>query len=121
MNGAQVYIMPFRVGSGTRFKLIEAMAAGKAVVSTSMGCEGFSLTDRQDLLIEDEPQAFAQAVIRLLDRPEVRSRLGQAARLRAADYDWRVVIPKFDEVYRELFHPNTLDNQCLIQPNEFNG
>lgn len=120
MNAAKIYIMPFRVGSGTRFKLIEAMAAGKAVVSTSMGCEGFSLTDRQDLLIEDEPQVFAQAVIRLLDQPEERSRLGQSARIRAADYDWRVVIPNFNEVYRDLLKLKIQNDQCLIQPNEIN-
>lgn len=120
MNAAKLYIMPFRVGSGTRFKLIEAMAAGKAVVSTSMGCEGFSLTDRQELLIEDEPKAFAQAVMRLLDHPEERTRLGQSARMRAADYDWRVVIPKFNEVYRILLNLSIQDDRCLIQPNEFN-
>lgn len=106
MNASKVYVMPFRVGSGTRFKLIEAMAAGKAVVSTSLGCEGFSLIDRQDLLIEDEPPEFAQAVVRLLEQPEERSRLGQAALRRAADYDWRVVIPKFEDVYRVLLNPN---------------
>lgn len=106
MKGSKVYIMPFRVGSGTRFKLIEAMAASKAVVSTSLGCEGFPLVDGQDLLIEDEPQGFAQAVVRLLDQPEERSRLGQAARRLAADYDWRVVIPKFNDVYQALLNLN---------------
>lgn len=106
MNGSKVYIMPFRVGSGTRFKLIEAMAASKAVVSTSLGCEGFPLIDGQDLLIEDEPQGFARAVVRLLDQPEERSRLGQAVRRLAADYDWRVVIPKFNDVYQALLNLN---------------
>ena len=95
-----------RVGSGTRFKLIEAMAASKAVVSTSLGCEGFPLIDGQDLLIEDEPQGFARAVVRLLDQPEERSRLGQAVRRLAADYDWRVVIPKFNDVYQALLNLN---------------
>jgi glycosyltransferase involved in cell wall biosynthesis len=72
------------------------------------------------LLIEDDPQAFAQAVIRLLDRPEERSRLGGAAQKQAAGYDWRVVIPKFNDVYRDLFNRNDQPDKCLIQPDEFN-
>lgn len=118
MNASKVYVMPFRVGSGTRLKLIEAMAAGKAVVSTSLGCEGFSLIDRQDLLIEDDPQEFAQAVVRLLNQPEERYRLGQAAKKRAADYDWRVVIPKFEDVYRALLTTKIHEESYQTQSDE---
>lgn len=102
MSGSKVYIMPFRVGSGTRLKLIEAMAAGKAIISTTMGCEGFSVRNQQELWIADKREDFAQAVLRLLEKPEIRTWLGQKARQRAAEYDWRVVIPRFENIYKKL-------------------
>ena len=102
MSGAKVFIMPFRIGSGTRLKLIEAMATGKAIVSTRLGAEGFDIEHNKEMLLEDEPEGFAEAILKLLDQPEERSRLGMAAELHAQRYDWRVVIPKFDEIYLQL-------------------
>ena len=99
---ARVYVMPFRIGSGTRLKLIEALAAGIATVSTGIGAEGFSLVDGEHLLLEDEPQAFAAAVLRLLDDHEKRRRLEAAGREFAEQYDWRRVVPRFDELYGRL-------------------
>jgi glycosyltransferase involved in cell wall biosynthesis len=100
--GATVCIMPFRVGSGTRFKLIEAMAAGKAIVSTGVGAEGFAATNDKELLIADEPAEFASAALSLLNSPEERTRLGEQARLLAQAYDWQKVMPSFDAVYSQL-------------------
>jgi glycosyltransferase involved in cell wall biosynthesis len=94
--------MPFRVGSGTRFKLIEAMAAGKAIVSTGVGAEGFAATNDKELLIADEPAEFASAALSLLNSPEERTRLGEQARLLAQAYDWQKVMPSFDAVYSQL-------------------
>jgi glycosyltransferase involved in cell wall biosynthesis len=102
LAGARVFIMPFRVGSGTRLKLIEAMAAGKAIVSTRIGAEGFAVADGRELVLADGAGEMGTAVLHLLQNPAERARLGQAARQFAAAYDWRVVIPQFNEVYRLL-------------------
>jgi len=99
---ASVMIMPFRVGSGTRLKLIEAMAAGKAVVSTRIGAEGFPVENGRHLILADEPVQFAQSVLALLNSPEKRQALGEEAAVFARQYDWRVVIPQFDAFYKRL-------------------
>lgn len=106
LAGAKVYIMPFRVGSGTRLKLIEAMAAGKAIVSTPMGAEGFPVQDQQELLLAVTPDEMATAVNHLLANPEERKRLGKTAQALANQYDWRRVVPKFEAIYQELTQHN---------------
>ena len=100
LAGAGVYIMPFRVGSGTRLKLIEAMAAGKAIASTPIGAEGFPVKHDQELLLGESGEELGTAVLHLLAHPEERRRLGTAAQTFAAQYDWRVIIPRFDAVYK---------------------
>lgn len=102
LAGAAVIIMPFRVGSGTRLKLIEAMAAGKAIVSTAIGAEGFPVWHGQEIYLAETAQELATAVLHLLDHPQERERLGQAARVFARQYDWRAVVPRFDEVYDQV-------------------
>lgn len=102
LAGTAVYVMPFRVGSGTRLKLIEAMAARKAIVSTRLGAEGFPARHEQELLLIDDPAAMATAVLTLLDDPDERVRLGAAAHQFAQQYDWRRVIPRFEALYQSL-------------------
>jgi glycosyltransferase involved in cell wall biosynthesis len=102
LDGGRVYIMPFRIGSGTRLKLIEAMAAGKAIVTTALGAEGFPVEQGEQVMMADTPQMFARAVLRLLQDHGERRRLGQRASLFAEQYDWRVVVPRFEAVYRAL-------------------
>lgn len=102
LAGAGVYVLPFRMGSGTRLKLIEAMAAGKALVSTPLGAEGFPISDSEHLVIAEKPDEFAAAVVALLADPGRRAQLAAAARRFAARYDWRRVVPRFEEVYRAL-------------------
>ncbi len=98
---AAVYVVPLRMGSGTRLKVLEAMAMGKAIVSTARGVEGIELSSDRDALIADTPDEFARAVVALL-RDAARCRaLGQSARaLVEAQYDWRKIVPKFDAVYQ---------------------
>ncbi len=102
LTGAKVFVLPFRVGSGTRLKLIEAMAAGKALVSTAVGAEGFPVQHNRELLLVENGVEMGTAVLHLLNHPEERQRLGQAARPFAQQYDWRVVVPKFLEIYGQL-------------------
>jgi glycosyltransferase involved in cell wall biosynthesis len=102
LAGAQLCLMPFRVGSGTRLKLLEAMAAGKALVSTTAGAEGFPVQPGRELCIADEAATFAAAVLRLLANQSEREQLAWAGQQFARSYDWRQVIPRFDEVYEKL-------------------
>lgn len=97
---AAVYVVPLRMGSGTRLKVLEAMAMGKAIVSTTRGVEGIACTPDHDVVIADTPAGFARAVIDLLRHPDRRRELGRNARaLVEAKYDWRAIIPQFDHVY----------------------
>jgi glycosyltransferase involved in cell wall biosynthesis len=80
LEDADVCVVPLLSGSGTRFKILEAWAAARAVVSTSLGAEGLGAKDEQHLLIADSPAAFADATVRLLDDPALRRHLGEAGR-----------------------------------------
>jgi polysaccharide biosynthesis protein PslH len=94
---AAVYVVPIRVGGGTRLKIFEAMAMGKAVVSTTVGAEGLPVTHGRDVVIADEPDAFAAAVVTLLRDPGRRRQLEVAARqLVVARYDWAAVAEQFE-------------------------
>lgn len=86
---AAVAIAPLQIGGGTRLKILEALSMRRAVVSTSLGCEGLAVEASKHLLVADQPQAFAQAVITLLQRPQLRKTLGDAGReLVEATYSW---------------------------------
>jgi len=86
---AMVAIVPLHIGGGTRLKILEALAMRKAVVSTSLGCEGLSVVPGKHLLLADQPEAFAQAVVELIRSPQTRKALGDAGRsLVEAEYSW---------------------------------
>lgn len=80
---AALCVVPLRIGSGTRFKIIEAAAMGKAIVSTRIGAEGLEFADGQEILLADDPRDFAEAVARLLADPARCREMGLAARRRA--------------------------------------
>ncbi len=87
-----VSVVPLRLGGGTRLKILEAMALGTPVVSTTKGAEGLDVADGENILLADTPQDFAAKVILLLRSPELRERLAHNGRkLVAARYDWRTV------------------------------
>jgi len=100
--GAKVFVMPFRVGSGTRLKLIEALAAGRAVVSTRVGVEGFPVEDGRHLVVSDSAEGFAKNTVALLGDSERRELLGDQGMQFAKQYDWRVVVPRIQSVYDEI-------------------
>jgi polysaccharide biosynthesis protein PslH len=92
VRGAACYVVPLRVGGGTRLKILDAWAMGKAVVSTSVGCEGLDAVDGQNILIRDDPTAFAAAVTTVLGDPALRASLERNARLTAEQkYSWEVI------------------------------
>lgn len=89
---ASVYVVPLRVGGGTRLKVLDALAMGKAMVSTSIGCEGIEVQPGEHLIVADTPADFANETLALLaDKPR-RLRLGRAGRsLVERRYSWRTV------------------------------
>jgi glycosyltransferase involved in cell wall biosynthesis len=98
--GAAVYVIPLRIGGGTRLKVLEAMAMAKAIVSTTLGCEGFGLVPGQELVMADTPAEFAREVLALLNDAPRRQELGSAARAFAGSkYDWRLIVPRLERVY----------------------
>ena len=100
---ATVFVVPLRIGSGTRLKILEALAMGKAVVSTTVGAEGLDLVDGEEILIADEPAAFAAAVLRLLTDASLRRKIGENGRARVErDYDWRSIGEKLYRLYESL-------------------
>ena len=100
---ASVYVVPLRAGSGTRIKIFEALAMGKAVVSTTVGAEGLALDSGRHFLAADTPHDFAQAVITLLRDPDRRRALGDAGRaLVEANYSWATVARQFEERCEEV-------------------
>ncbi len=97
---ASVYVVPLKVGGGTRLKLLQAMSMGKAIVSTSLGCEGIEVEDSHHLVIADDPAAFASAVVNLMKNPDNRRQLGLAARdLALSKHDWKYIAPLLERVY----------------------
>jgi sugar transferase (PEP-CTERM/EpsH1 system associated) len=101
MDKAAVYIVPLRIGGGTRLKIFEAMSMGKAVVSTSVGAEGLPLVADKHALLADEPRPFADAVVALLRDRSRRQALERAARsLVVEHYDWSAVAGELDDALR---------------------
>jgi len=100
---ATVFVVPLRIGSGTRLKILEALAMGKAIVSTSVGAEGLDLKDGEEIFIADEPIVFADAVTRLLTDASLRRRIGGNGRVRVErDYDWRSIGEKLHLLYTKI-------------------
>jgi sugar transferase (PEP-CTERM/EpsH1 system associated) len=100
---ASVYVVPLRIGGGTRLKILEALAMEKAVVSTTIGCEGLQLTLNKDILIADEPENFARLVIQLAQDEKFRQRLGKSGRRQVEEkYDWRSIGKQLNELYGRL-------------------
>jgi glycosyltransferase involved in cell wall biosynthesis len=89
LAASAVALAPLLVGGGTRLKILEALAMQKAVVSTSLGCEGLTVETGKHLLVEDQPERLAEAVITLLKEPERRRALGSAGRALVEElYSW---------------------------------
>jgi glycosyltransferase involved in cell wall biosynthesis len=100
---ADVYVCPIRDGGGTKLKLLDAMAAGKAIVTTSIGAEGLEVKNEIHLLIADDPERFALQIIRILDNPKLGNQLGENARKLVEDkYSWENIGNKLNNIYCSL-------------------
>jgi polysaccharide biosynthesis protein PslH len=98
IRDAAVYIVPLRIGGGTRLKIFEAMAMGRAVVSTAIGAEGLPVADGEQIVIVDRPDAFAREIVRLLRDVDRRRLLETAARAFVVErYDWSAVAGELEQ------------------------
>ena len=103
VRDATVYVVPLRIGGGTRIKIFEAMAMGMAVVSTTIGAEGLPVEHNRNILIADTPASFADVAVMLLTQPMTRQRIGNAARLLVEErYDWTAVTDVVDETLKRV-------------------
>lgn len=97
---ASIIIAPLHIGSGTRIKILEAMAQGKPVVSSTLGCMGLKVTHEENILVADDPRAFADCVLRLLADRDERVRIGERAlELVRNSYTWEKACEGLKEVY----------------------
>jgi glycosyltransferase involved in cell wall biosynthesis len=98
LHQATVVVVPLRIAGGTRLKIYEAMAAGRAVVSTSVGAEGLDVHDGKDVILADHPASFANSIVGLLQDRELRRRYERAAIESAAQHNWPVIGKKFEDI-----------------------
>jgi len=103
MDRSTVSVIPLRMGSGTRLKLVEAFSMRLPVVSTSIGAEGIDVVDGESVLLADEPEAFADAVVRLLRDAELRARLVRNGyQVMSEKYEWKVIGDRLERVYESV-------------------
>jgi polysaccharide biosynthesis protein PslH len=111
LREAALVVVPLRIGGGTRLKIYEAMAMGKAVVSTTVGAEGLDVRHGQDILLADTPDNFAESVASLLQDAEARGRLERAAAELAANYGWPLIGEKFGQILQAV-----IGESCKVAP-----
>lgn len=113
LAAATVVVAPLRVGGGTRLKILEALAMGKATVSTSLGAEGIAIVPGEDVLIADAPQDFARKVVKVLHHEGEQKRLGAAGRnLARRHYDWKAIAQRLETIYQECL-------EGIVESHEF--
>ncbi|HCU80003.1 MAG TPA: hypothetical protein DGN60_02425 [Chloroflexi bacterium] len=100
ISAATVCVVPLRMGGGTRFKILEAMALSKPIVSTTIGAEGFPITSGKEILIADTPEDIVRAINSLLCSEDDRVVLGKAARAFVSNkYRWQTIVPIVENLY----------------------
>lgn len=105
---ASVVVVPLRMGGGTRLKVLEGLSMKKAMVSTSIGCEGIDVEDGTHLLIRNDADSFAKAVLQLLDAPAAGASLASAGyELVGRQYRWEMVVEKLERLYEQLVSERT--------------
>jgi polysaccharide biosynthesis protein PslH len=102
LHAATVVVVPLRIGGGTRLKIFEAMATGRALVSTTIGAEGLAVQNGRDLILADDATAFAEAVMLLFRDAELRHATEVAAAKLAAQYDWANIVRQFHQVLHDV-------------------
>jgi len=115
MRDAAVFVVPIRIGGGTRLKIFEAMAMGLPVVSTTIGAEGLPVNDGKELLLRDPVNSFGEAVISLLrNRDKVEALSGRGLRTVRNEFAWSTIAKQFAEIANVSVIAN--ENQMTAPP-----
>jgi sugar transferase (PEP-CTERM/EpsH1 system associated) len=126
MSEAAVFVVPLRIGGGTRLKIFEAMAMAKAVVSTTVGAEGLPVTHGRDVVLADSVEHFADAVLHLIRDVSARRQLESAGRALVAEhFDWSAVARDLDHALSQSASGFTVHSSRVSRHssrvNEFHG
>ncbi len=119
LREAAVLVVPLRIGGGTRIKIYEGMAMGKATVSTSVGAEGLDVNHGRDILLADDPQHFAEYVATLLCDHKTRRDYEAAAAATAQRHDWSVITDRFSEALLRAIRAFPTKGSAQIPTNLF--
>jgi len=115
LKDAAVLVIPVRAGGGMRVRILEGLAYGEAIVTTTIGLEGIDAESGKEVIVADTPQEFAEAVLELLGNYELRNEIAKNGRdLVERLYDWQVVLQKIKEIYQE-FEVNNQGNSADVE------
>ncbi|HLX12870.1 MAG TPA: glycosyltransferase, partial [Bacteroidota bacterium] len=117
---AKAYIVPLRMGGGTRLKVLEAMAMKKIVIGTSIGCEGIDVTSGDSALIADDPKQFAATVVEVLRNPaRVETIAANGFEIAKRKYDWKHIGTTIEDILQRLAEPkasvNSIEESVLYE------
>jgi glycosyltransferase involved in cell wall biosynthesis len=119
---ATVVIVPLRIGGGSRIKILEALAAGKAVISTTIGAEGLDVVSGEHLLVADSPAAFAGGIEELLASTTLRRRLSNNGRKLVTDrYGWDQIANRLESIWYDVSEHQAAVRKVSFSPLEFEG
>ncbi|HER24651.1 MAG TPA: glycosyltransferase [Candidatus Atribacteria bacterium] len=105
----QVFIVPLKTGSGMRIKILNALAMGKAIVSTSIGCEGIDVVDGKNIYIADNKEEFAEKVVFLLNNKDERDRIGkEGLKLVKEKYQWEKIAEDIETEFKKIINENNI-------------
>jgi polysaccharide biosynthesis protein PslH len=114
MEEAAVYVVPLRIGGGTRLKIYEAMAMEKPIVSTSIGAEGLPVEDGREIVLADTPESFADAVVRLIRDENLAAEIGQRAATKVRGrFGWDKVAEDFAAICEQTYLANRVNPEIL--------
>jgi len=107
LRQAALAVSPIRYGAGIQNKVLEAMACGAPVIASSLAISALAVTPGQELLVADDPDDFAQQILRLLETPSLRERLSRSGRAYVeAHHDWGVIVANLEAIYRTVMNSN---------------
>ncbi|SDX15216.1 Glycosyltransferase involved in cell wall bisynthesis [Haloarcula vallismortis] len=112
LSAADVALCPLTMGSGTKLKMVDYLAAGIPIVTTPVGAQGLPIKDEQHAIIVDQPEAFPEAIRRIERSPDMQESLGRNAASLGMEYDWDRLLSEYDELLNELYNrPTILNNR----------
>jgi len=103
LNAAAVYVCPIKDGGGTKLKILDALAMQKAIVADEIACEGIDVINGKNVIFAQSPEQYVEAILKILDSPELRNQLGKAGRQLVSDnYSYREIGARLAGIYASI-------------------